>query len=288
MATVLARLRDAILLCCLGALAACAPGRFSVPPPQTPQLEAVNFLGQRVCPSYTTSQTQFSFSCAPLPTSEGTGWLITPLRKPHPTNANWSLVNHGVVMVVSGPSLSAIEVGYWTAGPRRIVLSQVPQGPARPYLLVQGGPGEVEVAAADDGTRKVWRISVNTDSCSEQLRMDVVNISGGVRSDALPVTFVRAADERGCFPTTATGTLPPGAGDGFAFGGMGPSSPPPTGACPGGGSRTLFHFCESCSFSAGSTLVYPVSLESCSLSDARNSIASKPNCTVRQVASSGC
>lgn len=282
------RLRTAILLCCLGALSACIPGRVTVPAAATPQLEAVNLVGQRVCPSFTTSSNVISLSCAALPTSDVTGWLITPLRKPHPTNPNWSLVNHGAVLVVSAPTLTSIEVGYWTAGPRRIVLGQVPAGPAHPYMLVQGGPGEVEVAATDDGTRKTWRISVNTDSCSEQLHMDVVNIGGGgTRSQPLPVYFVRKDDERGCFPSGASGTLPPGAGAGYAWGGMGSSSPPPTGGpCPGGRARTLYHLCETCTLTTGSPLVQYVGLESCSLSEALNTIASKPRCSTRQVSSS--
>lgn len=45
----------------------------------------------------------------------------------------------------------------------------------------------------------------------------------------------------------------------------------------------MFHFCESCSLGSGARTVLYVGLESCSFSDARNSIAAKPGCSVTQV-----
>ena len=255
----------------LALLAACDGRIIETPPPEKPRLEAVNLLGQRVCGPFEAGGTIGDFDCDALPTSAWTGWQLTPLKKPHPTNPNWSITNRGIVFTVSTPSLTSIEVAYRASSGARYVLAQVPPGPGHPRML-QAGPGEVEVAAADDGVRKTWTIAADTNPCQEKTQLEVVDLRDGTRSDTLTIHVLRAPDETQCIQSASTG----GSGVGpvfgtFASGGgtaMGTPTGPPPGPCSGGAQRTMFQFCLRCPTS-GTTWVQPVGIEACSLDDAR-------------------
>ena len=255
----------------LALLAACDGRTIDTPPAQTPRLEAVNLTGQRVCGPFEAGGSIIDLACDPLPTSAGTGWQLTPLRKPHPVNPNWSLSNRGIVFTVSTPSLTSIEVAYRASSGTRYVLSQVPPGPGHPQML-QAGPGEVEVAAADDGVRKTWTIAAQTNPCLGKMELEVVDISQGTRSDTLPIHVLRAADETQCIQSPPVG----GGGVGPVFGtestgggtAMGSPTGPAPGPCSGGTQRTMFLFCLRCPTS-GTTWVQPVGYEACSVDDAR-------------------
>lgn len=268
--TFLVAVRTSIVLPCLAVLAACNGLPINVPPPDKPRLESVNLLGQRVCGTFANSTTTFTFACDPLPTSIGTGWQLTPLRKPHPASPNWSLPNRGIVFTVSTPSLTSIEIAYRASSGTRFVLSQVSPGPGRPQML-QAGSSEVEVAATDDGVRKTWTIAAQTDSCLEKMELEVVNISRGTRSDTLPIHVLRTPDETLCISTPPVGSGVPPAFVTASTGGVGlgtPTGPSASGPCPGGASRTMFQFCERCSTTGGSWVQF-TGIESCSLTDAR-------------------
>jgi hypothetical protein len=271
--------RTSILLC-LSVLAACDTVPIDVPPPATPQLESVNLVGQRVCGAFTNSNTLFNFTCAPLPTSIDTGWLIEPLRKPHPTNPNWTVINRGIVFTVSTPPLTSIEISYQASGGARYVRAQVSPGPGRPAILSTGFPREVEVAAADDGVRKTWTIGVATESCLEKMTIEVVNTSRGVRSDRLPIYVLRNPSETYCAPygPTASGPQSP---DIYLprTGGAGPTGSGSSGPC-GGAPRAFFEFCERCGQNPAST--HYTGIESCSLTDARATMGYGPGAPPRQ------
>lgn len=269
LSTFLVAVHRSIVLLCLAVLAACNGTPINVPPADKPRLESVNLLGQRVCGSFTAAGTTITYACDPLPTSIGTGWQLTPLRKPHPANPNWSLPNRGVVFTVSTPSLTSIEIAYRASSGARFVLSQVLPGPGRPQML-QAGPGEVEVATSDDGARKTWTIAAQTNPCLEKMELEVVNISRGTRSDTLPIHFLRTPDETLCVSTPSVGGVSPTFGTARTGGvGLGtPTTPPASGPCPGGASRTMFQFCERCSTTGGSWVQF-TGIESCSLTDAR-------------------
>lgn len=265
----LVAIRTSIVLSCLAVLTACNGATIKVPPAGTPRLESVNLLGQRVCGSFDADGTLFTFACDPLPTSIGTGWQLTPREKPHPASPNWSLTNRGIVFTVSTPSLTSIEIAYRASSGTRFILSQVLPGPGRPQML-QAGPGEVEVAATDDGVRKTWTIAAQTNPCLAKMELEVVNISRGTRSDTLPIHFLRTRDETLCISTP-----PAGSGVSPAFGTVGtggvglgtPTAPSASGSCPGGASKTMFQFCERCSTTGGSWVQF-TGIESCSLTDA--------------------
>lgn len=265
----LVAVRTSIVLPCLAVLAACNGLPINAPPPDKPQLESVNLRGQRVCGTFSNSTTTFTFACDPLPTSIGTGWQLTPLRKPHPTNPNWSIPNRGIVFTVSTPSLTSIEVAYRASSGARFVLSQVSPGPGRPQML-QAGASEVEVASTDNGVRKTWTIAAQTNSCLEKMELEIVNISRGARSDTLPIHILRIPDETLCITTPAVGSgISPTLGTSRTGGvGMGTTTgTSASGSCPGGASRTMFQFCEVCSTTGGSWAQY-TGIESCSLTDA--------------------
>lgn len=264
--TFLVAVRTSIVLPCLAILAACNGLPINTPPPDKPQLESVNLLGQRVCGTFANSTSSLTFACDPLPTSIGTGWQLTPLRKPHPTNPSWSFPNRGIVFTVSAPSLTSIEIAYRASNGARFMLSQVSPGPGRPQML-QAGPSEVEVAATDDGVRKTWTIAAQTNSCLEKMELEVVNISRGTRSDVLSILVLRAPDETLCISTPAAGNgISPGFGTSRTGGvGMGPTGS--SGSCSGGTSRRMFHFCEVCSTAPRASAQYS-GIESCSLTDA--------------------
>lgn len=273
-------LRALLALPVLAVLGACDEDRvIDLPPPETPRLEAVHLLGQRVCGQFEAAGSQFTFDCDPLPTSAHTGWQLTPLRKPHPANANWSIPNRGIVFTVSTPSLTSIEISELGARTRR-VLRQVAPGPGQPQML-EGMQGNAEVAATDDGTRKTWTIAVQTSACRAKTELAIVNISNGTRSDTLPIHVVRADDETVCFYGPGTGTI-----DGPVIGTSPgtPPTPPPTGACPGNTSRTMFEFCERCT-NSGTSWVFYKGIESCSVADARAQANPAPGCTLSQVSS---
>jgi hypothetical protein len=260
-----------LMLSCLVLVTACNGLPVNTPAPQTPRLESVNLLGQRVCGTFTNSSSTFNFACDPLPASIGTGWLLTPPSKPHPTNPNWSILNRGIVFTVSTPTLTSIEIAYRAGSGARYVLSQVPPGPGTPQTL-QAGPSEVEVAAADDGVRKTWTIAARTNTCLEKMELEIVNISGGTRSDTLPLHILRTPAEISCSPNVIVGDAPtPQIGTNPV-----PQPPPPPGPCAGGTPRTLFQFCERCP-TGGRVWVQYTGIESCSLSDAKAVLGYGPN-----------
>lgn len=291
--TIQTALRALVALPFFALLAACDGRTIDIPPAQTPRLEAVNLLGQRACGPFEAGGSTIDLACDPLPTSAGTGWQLTPLKKPHPANPNWSLTNRGIVFTVSTPSLTSIEVAYRAGSGTRYVLSQVPPGPGRPRML-QAGPGEVEVAATDDGVRKTWTIAAQTNPCLEKMELEVVDISQGTRSDTLPIHVLRAADETQCIssPPVGSGVAPTFGTASTGGTAMGtPTGSSPSGPCAGGASRTMFEFCERCSTTGGSWVTY-TGIESCSLADARANMGYGPGgvrlgqgCTLNQTGS---
>jgi hypothetical protein len=285
-----------VVLPLLGLLAACPGPTIDLPPPETPRLEAVNLLGQRVCGPFEAGSTIGDFDCDPLPTTAWTGWQLTPLRKPHPTNPDWSIPNRGIVFTISTPSLTSIEVAYRASSGTRYVLSQVSPGPGRPQMLHAAPGGEVEVAAADDGVRKTWTIAANTNPCQEKMQLEVVNVSEGTRSDTLTIHVLRAPAETLCVSSPPVANVPSTFGTFESTGGTAMGTPigPAPGPCSGGAQRTMFQFCLRCPTS-GTTWVQSVGIEACSLADARAHAGYGPGgvntgngCTLSQTGGAQC
>jgi hypothetical protein len=259
----------------------------NTPAPVQPQLESVSLRGQRVCGQFDISTANFNFVCDPLPTIGATGWQLTPLEKPHPSDPNLSLTNRGIAFTVSGPTLTSIEVAYIAASGSRFVMAQVSPGLDRPRML-QAGPSEVEVAATDDGVRKTWTIAAKTNSCFERQTLEIVNFSSRGRSNPLIIDILRSPGETFCIQDYQNPPGPPGGGsDGKVGMGETPVTSPPS-ACPGGAPLTTFRFCEVCSTAPRASVQY-TAIESCSLSSAEAAMGYGPNgpklgglCSLRQ------
>jgi hypothetical protein len=224
-----------------------SPG-IKIPAPTQPKLETVRLVGNRVCAPFTTGERTFDFTCPALPTINASGWQLTPERVPPTANPQRLHSNRVVVLTVSGPSLTEIDVELVRPG-TGANFPLTPVDSNRPGL-----PGEVATArevgvrASDDGTKKTWQIDVNVSMCAFHRTLQVFNHSSASpsRSNPLEVTLLRASDERMCAETPGTG---PGGGPFWQHEGAAPghpTNPQPTGPCAGGAARQLFHVCENC------------------------------------------
>jgi hypothetical protein len=227
--------------------AGCPGGGVQTPAPVQPKLEGVRLVGGQVCAPFTTGGSTFTFTCPGLPTIESTGWQLTPLWVPSTSNPQRQRVNRTVVLTVSGPSLTEVDVELQRAGGgANFPLTAVDANlPGRPREV--GATKEVGVRATDDGTRKTWQIDVNVSTCAEFRTLSILNRSSASpsRSNPLTVTLLRSSDETSC--------ALPGGGPFLAYStagskGAGPGDPvnAPPGPCAGGASERLFHVCENC------------------------------------------
>ncbi len=241
----------------------CINGCVNTPPPAQPKLTAVTFYGQRVCNTFNTTGSQFQFICSPLPTTEFTGWRLTPLDRadipPRNTKFGW---NSTVNIRVQTPSLTSLEIAYVPNVFVRSILTQESQSEARargvePPLLEIGG--FVQVAAADNGTAKDWVISTRVRQCDAISRLEIVNTSsGGGRSTPLSLVILRSPDEIGDCPFNPFPRWPGPPGPISLKPPPPPPPPPPTSA------PQTFTFCERC---PGFTQV--VSVSECTEQQAR-------------------
>ena len=251
-------------------LAGCkTPIQVNVPPAEQPQLQSVTLRGMRACTAMDVGGVQLLHECnTPLPTLTHTGWVLTPVRVPVSTMPGRDRLNSGVILRVTTPTLTELELAYYARSGIRHLLNRVPPGPGTPAKIIQGAANQtVEVAMSDNGTVRTWTIAVQMSSCSAWLPLEMVNVSrnGSSRSGPLRVDLIRPENERFCAESPAIGS-----GGGVLDrwdGGPGPSTPLPTGACPGGGSRQVFQFCEVCPPNAPQ-LAHYTALEACSQSEA--------------------
>lgn len=245
-------------------------GHINIPKAEQPLLQSVTLRGARVCNPITVNGVQFLHECqSALPTLTRTGWLLTPVRVPMSTVPDRTRLNSGVILRVTTPTQTNLELAYYARSGTRYVLRQVPPGPGTPAKIIQGAAGQtVEVAMSDNGTVRTWTIAVQMSSCSGWLPLEMVNTSGNgpSRGNPLLVDLLRPEDERFCAETPGTGggTTTPGYG---TDGGPGPATPPPTSPCPNGQPRQFFQFCETCPPNAP-PLAHYTGLEACSLSEA--------------------
>jgi hypothetical protein len=255
-----------------------------------PKLEGVRLVGGQACAPFTTGGQTFTFPCPALPTIEHTGWQLTPLWVPSSSNPQRQRVNRTVVLTVSGPSLTEVDVELQRAGGgANLPLTAVdPNLPGRPGEV--GGARQVGVRATDDGTKKTWQIDVNVSTCAEFRTISIFNRSGGARSNPLVVTLLRASDETACGSSSGGTSLVMVAGTK----GAGPGDPvnPRSGSCPGGAQPRLFHVCENCANFHPPELNVWTAGEYCSWDEVlavyghSGPAATKPQlCTIRQVQS---
>jgi hypothetical protein len=238
--------RSGALLLCLGlGLASCQPGAVHVPLPVQPSLEAVRLVGNRVCGNLTASGTQFNFACPALPTIENSGWELTPAWELAQSPQGHQHANRSAVITVSAPTLTDIDVelARQGAGPN-IPLTQydssVPGNPGLPEEIAQSH--KVGVSATDNGTKKTWQVTVTISTCTDYRNILIYNKSSASsgRSSPLSVFLIRDPDpaQQICVGGQGIALVRSGPGD--------PTTTPPSGPCPGGGSRALFQMCENC------------------------------------------
>jgi hypothetical protein len=275
------------VLTALAVLVGCVPMPIKTPAADQPELISANVRGQRVCGSYTNDNGNFNFVCDPLPTKIGTGWLLTPVRYPHPTQPNVRVINTGVVFTVTTPSLTSLEIAV-RQGTRRTLLPQIAPGLGTPRPV--GDSGQAEVSASDNGNGKTWTIAMRMPTCSQKREIEILNIDGsGGRSNPLIIHLLRGAaeEERVCplqgSPGTGNPTPPIVIGEGEPFE---PVPPPPSGPCPGAQPRTMFMVCKSC----GSSIVDRswFGIEACSFAEVKQITGFDPvsatnrSCTLTQ------
>lgn len=225
------------------ACAASGPSGTRVPKPHQPMLESVRFAGSRICGSTasTAAGSIFTFNCPALPTTEPSGWLLTPAYAASVLAPQRLHANRSAVIRVSGPPLTEMDVELVRAGGQlNLPLTQVEPN-------ASGAPGEVSasrqvgVTTIDDGRKKSWLIGVNVSSCADSRHIQIFNRSSNreERSPPLSVYLVRDPNEAICVGQSGPNPA--------ARAGVGePINPRPEGGCPGGGTGKLFQTCETC------------------------------------------
>jgi hypothetical protein len=209
-------------------------------------LEGVRLVGNRVCGNITSwNGTQLSFTCPPLPTVENSGWELTPLMGPPRTPGGQPIWNRTAVITVSAPTLTDIDVELARTGnaPNILMTQYDTTNPSWPGLPEEiAASHEVGVGASDNGTKKTWQVTVTISTCADYRNIQIFDKSSASpgRSNPLSVFLIRDPDpaQEACGSWAGGGSTKGGPGD--------PTSPIPTGACPGGGSRTVFRMCENC------------------------------------------
>lgn len=115
-----------------------------------PKLVSVGVLGHQICGTFVTGdRRQWNYTCPPLPTTEPTGWQLTPLY-----NA-YQRANHGAIVHVETPSFTELDISF-APRDRAWPVKQIRSGKGSPAPLNSSDTGEVEVDAQDDGSRKIW------------------------------------------------------------------------------------------------------------------------------------
>lgn len=221
----------------------CASG-IKPPAASQPVLEDVRLVGNRICGPFTSAIRTYAFTCPQLPTTEPSGWQLTPAWAPSVSDPQRHHSNRIAVITVSTPSLTEIDVelaGLGGSGnqsiPLDLVDANLPGNPGEVFYMRQVGVGNT-----DDGSKKTWKIEVETSTCTDSRHLHVFNRSSSsvARSAPLSVQLIRGPGETPC-PTDPV--PPPHYRPGVGM----PAKPRPTGPCPGGASRTLFQMCENCS-----------------------------------------
>lgn len=227
------------------AATACTPGSVKTPAASQPVLEGVRLVGRQICGPLTTPTATYAFTCAPLPTTTPSGWLMTPGWVGSSANPQRLHSNRTVVITVSTPSLTDIEVELAGLGGGNVSVPLAQVDANRP-----GNPGEVSgarqvgVSNQDDGIRKTWQIEVQVSTCADSRQLHIFNRSSGstTRSAPLEVQIVRDPNEETC---VGSGSGPWYASSGGSGVGT-PTSPKPPGPCAGGSQPRLFQVCEAC------------------------------------------
>jgi hypothetical protein len=216
---------------------ACRPAPTS--PPPIPTLVNGALLGNRACGNYPVQPGRtLTFTCPPLPTTIQTGWQLTPLLKP-PTPKGVQWTNRVVVLTVTTPTTTNINVVYVTENGNILPMRGIPDGPGEPGSVT--GPHQFAFAATDDGTTKTWTLKFILDSCTTDAEVRIAASNAAGAGSPLSAILMRHPNELECTSS----------GGGVFYATTGPrssTSPGPTsGPCPGGGQPRLFGVCENCS-----------------------------------------
>lgn len=225
---------NALLLACNGGTG----GVTSVP--AQPKLVSGALLGARACGDFPIRQQILSFTCDPLPTTDRTGWRLTPLLKP-PNSQGTQWLNRAIVLTVTSPTATDLNVDYVTETGVVWRLRKIPDGPGEPAPI--RGRGEYAFAASDDGTTKTWTLKFILDSCTTDAEIRMASSNASTTSPPLTAILMRDPNELECTST--------GGGPGFSTTGPRPPNPmtpgpPGSGPCAGGGSPRTFGVCENC------------------------------------------
>jgi hypothetical protein len=123
---------------------------------------------------------------------------LTPAHKPD--GAGKPEVNSAVVIRVTTPTLTTLDVEYETYAHHEFPLSQIPSGPGQPEPSYVAPKGQVKVTMTDDGTRRTWSLQFRVNGCSDIDRVNIYNVGkNGIKYPTpLHVYLVRDAGDDAC------------------------------------------------------------------------------------------
>lgn len=226
------------------ALAGCAATSNPRPAkPALPVLESVRIAGARICGSQTSTAaaSTFNFECPDLPASVPSGWRLTPGWETATDKAGRARSNRTVVLNVSGPLATEIDVELVRGGTQlNLPLDQVASGnPGRPGEVA--ADRQVGVATFDEARKRMWIVEVTVSTCADSRHLRIYNRAARdpERSAPLDVYLVRDPAEQVCIGQAgANPATRAGIGD--------PANPRVAGGCAGGGTGKPFQICETC------------------------------------------
>jgi hypothetical protein len=269
----------------LGMIVLLAGCQTTITPPavQQPKLVSVQLNGARMCGSKVVDEQEHIDNCSnALPTIEHTFWVLSPLHLPNPARPNGLRLNRAVEFTVTTPTLTNLEVAYFTGGGQRFVLRQLAPAPDSPPIISQGSANQsVEVAMTDDGTTRTWRVVVYKGGCLGILPLEFVNVSGNgtSRSGSTKATILRE-EERSCVINASSGGT--GAIPGVFIQSDGGPTPAPPVTQPG--CSQMFKLCLTCPKGVAALAQY-MEIAACSRADAFTTVGSSPLCTLAEVSS---
>jgi len=186
-------------------LSGCPNGAITTPAPQQPMIVSGSLIGQRECGNITIDQTTFTFDCTqPLPNSGDTGWLLAPGT--HTTANGTHLGNKAVVLTVTTPSLTDLDVEFVPPSGPTVPQGQIPIAPGQPDPNDVGTNGQVGVAETDNGTTKTWTLTFQLAQCSAVAALNISDVAAdGTRSTMpLVVHLLRDPTQFSCSGTGGT------------------------------------------------------------------------------------
>jgi hypothetical protein len=171
----------------------CTTGHCGVP--DQPKLVSGGLHGHRVCGPFAGTDTSFFFDCtAPLPSSNDSGWQLTPEFWVNPDGT--SHPNKAVVLTISTPTQTELFIELERQGGNRVEQVQVARQPGDAEVAEVGPNGQVAVIMSDDGNIRTWTLQFLSNTCTDVAQLNIYSVGSsgtinGIRSNPLHVWLLR-------------------------------------------------------------------------------------------------